>query len=52
MEDVDAILRPPNGKSVRRRYSRLILPFRSPNGNARLLGISFENPAVDLRRAI
>jgi len=52
MEDVDAILTPPNGKSVRRRYSRLILPFRSPNGNARLLGISFENPAVDLRRAI
>jgi hypothetical protein len=52
MEDVDAIMRPPNGASVRRRYTRLILPFRSPNGNARLLGISFENSAVDLRRAI
>ena len=52
MEDVDAILRPPYGKSVRRRYSRLILPFRSTTGNTRLLGISFENPDVDLRRAI
>jgi hypothetical protein len=52
VEDVDAIMRPPKGRSVRRRYTRLILPFRSPDGNSHLLGISFENPAIDLRRAV
>jgi hypothetical protein len=51
LEDVDAIMTPPEGEPVRRRYCRLILPFRSRAGHARLLGLSFENLAIDLRRA-
>jgi hypothetical protein len=50
LEDIDAIVTPPSGRPVRRRYSRLILPFRSSGGRARLLGLSFENLAIDLRR--
>jgi hypothetical protein len=50
LEDIDAFVIPPSCQPVRRRYSRLILPFRSSGGHARLLGLSFENLAVDLRR--
>jgi hypothetical protein len=50
LEDVDAIMTPPGREPVRRRYSRLILPFRSVGGHVRLLGLSFENLAIDLRR--
>ena len=50
LEDIDAVMTPPSGRPVRRRYSRLILPFRSSGGRARLLGLSFENLAIDLRR--
>lgn len=51
LEDVDAMIAPPNGQKMRRRYSRLILPFRLPSGNTRLLGISLEDLSIDLRRA-
>lgn len=50
LEDIDAIITPVDGQPVRRRYSRLILPFRVSPERARLLGISFENPTVNLRR--
>lgn len=50
LEDVDAIMTPPGREPVRRRYSRLILPFRAAGGHVRLLGLSFENLAIDLRR--
>jgi hypothetical protein len=50
LEDVDAMVTPPNGKPVRRRYSRLILPFRVSERHTRLLSVSFENLAIDLRR--
>lgn len=50
LEDIDAIITPPGQEPVRRRYSRLILPFRSANGGVRLLGLSMENLAIDLRR--
>jgi hypothetical protein len=50
LEDIDAMVTPPNGEPVRRRYSRLILPFRVSDDHTRLLGISFENLAIDLRR--
>jgi hypothetical protein len=50
LEDVDAMVTPPNGKPLRRRYSRLILPFRVSERHTRLLSVSFENLAIDLRR--
>jgi hypothetical protein len=49
LEDVDAIMTPPEGERFRRRYARLILPFRSPAGGVRLLGVSFEDTGIDLR---
>jgi hypothetical protein len=53
LEDVDAIMTTPFGGRFRRRYSRLILPFRSSAQRTRLLGVSFEDPGIDLRaRAI
>jgi hypothetical protein len=52
LEDVDAIMTLPCGEPVRRLYSRLILPFSTPGGNTRLLGISFENRTIDLRRGL
>jgi hypothetical protein len=50
LEDVDAVVTPPEGTPVRRRYSRLILPFRVSEQHTRLLSVSFENLAIDLRR--
>jgi len=50
LEDIDAMVTPPDGKPLRRRYSRLILPFRVSDQHTRLLSISFENLAIDLRR--
>jgi hypothetical protein len=49
LEDVDAIMTTPLGARFRRRYSRLILPFRSLSQRTRLLGVSFEDPGIDLR---
>ena len=49
LEDVDAMMRPPDGQLIRRQYSRLILPFQSATASTRLLGVSFEDPGIDLR---
>ncbi len=50
LEDIDAMVTPPDGKPVRRRYLRLILPFRVSARHTRLLSVSFEDLAIDLRR--
>lgn len=50
LEDVDAFVAPPLRGRIRRRYTRLILPFRSRRGGLRLLGVSLEDPGIDLRR--
>jgi hypothetical protein len=51
LEDVDAYIDNATlGRPVRRTYRRVILPFRTAiAGETRLLGVSLDQPALDLR---
>jgi hypothetical protein len=51
LEDVDAYIDSAAlGRPVRRTYRRVILPFRTANaGETLLLGVSLDQPALDLR---
>lgn len=49
LEDVDAFVEWPGFGRQRRRYQRLILPFRAKGGDVYLLGMSFEDRSIDLR---
>lgn len=51
-EDVDAVMSPAHGPPIRRRYSRIILPFVTGPSEQTLLGVSIENNAVDLRSSL
>ena len=50
LQNVDAYIHPPDGPSIRRRYRRLILPFKGLGGSTILLGASTEDRLIDLRR--
>jgi hypothetical protein len=51
LEDVDAYIDSAKlGRPIRRTYRRVILPFRTVNaGETLLLGVSLDQPALDLR---
>lgn len=50
LDEIDAVVDWPDFGRQRRRYRRLILPFQATNGDVYLLGTSFEDPRIDLRR--
>jgi hypothetical protein len=49
LDDVDAFVEWPGFGRQRRRYQRLILPFREKRGDVYLLGMSLEDSRIDLR---
>jgi hypothetical protein len=49
LEDVDAIVTTPRIGRSRVRYTRLIVPIKSPSGSACLLGASLIDPDINLR---
>jgi hypothetical protein len=49
LDDIDAFVEWPGFGRQRRRYHRLILPFRAKGGDVFLLGASLEDPRIDLR---
>jgi hypothetical protein len=49
LDDIDAFVEWPGFGRQRRRYQRLILPFRAKGGDVFLLGASLEDPRIDLR---
>lgn len=52
LEQVDAIMSKPRSAELRIRYSRLIVPFRGPDGKTRLLSTSLMDPTIDLRKGV
>jgi hypothetical protein len=52
LEDVDAVATWPGYGPVRRRYKRVILPFRHEDGGTRVLSATLPDSSIDLRRAV
>ncbi len=46
---VDAVIESSTSEAVRRRYRRLILPFRDQDGQPLMAGISTQDASIDLR---
>ncbi len=49
LQAVDAFVRWPETGRVRRRYKRLLMPFRTYAGEAHVLSATVEDPTIDLR---
>ena len=52
VHDVDALIKPQSGSRARLRIRRVVLPFKQPTGENFVVGGSFYDDAVDLRRIV